>query len=51
MKKKGLKMKAIIINGGNSLSSRVVGVEQEIGKLLTQENITYESIYYNTQLY
>lgn len=37
-------MKAIIINGGNSLTSRVVGVEQEIGKLFQRANVTFNTI-------
>lgn len=38
-------MKAIIINGGNSLSSRVVGVEQEIGRLFKRAGISFNVIH------
>ena len=36
--------KAIIINGGNSVNSRLTGIEQHIQKLLTQDGISQEII-------
>lgn len=41
---KVINLKAIIINGGNSLSSRLIGVQLEIEKLLIEHNVAYESI-------
>lgn len=37
--------KAVLINGGNSIYSRLTGVQLEIEKHLRQENIDYEIIY------
>jgi FMN reductase len=37
-------MKAVIINGGYSLSSRIMGIEQEIKALLNREQLNYEVI-------
>lgn len=37
-------MKAVIINGGYSLSSRIIGIEQEIDALLKKERIDVEII-------
>lgn len=36
--------KAIIINGGYSVQSRLTGIEQVIGRLLTQRDIAHEVI-------
>jgi FMN reductase len=37
--------KAIIINGGNSVQSRLTGIQQVIGQLLTKDGISYEVIH------
>jgi FMN reductase len=37
-------MKAVVINGGYSLSSRIMGIEQEIKALLAREQLNYEVI-------
>lgn len=37
-------LKAVIINGSNSISSRLTGVEQEIESLLTKNKVTFDKI-------
>lgn len=37
-------MKAIIINGGHSVSSRLTGIEQELEKLLDENKVAHEKI-------
>lgn len=41
-------MKAIIINGGNSKTSRVTGVEQVISNLFKRADISHETIHVHT---
>ena len=41
---KGDCMKAIIINGGYSVKSRLTGVQQELEKLLIQHKVTFEKV-------
>lgn len=37
-------MKAVIINGGYSINSRLTGIEQEVEKLLSNTNMTFDKI-------